>query len=457
MEDDSTYLTVVYPYPLNTNLHLPTDWRALALWLACCTGTQDVLRAMFHKPKAASMVLIEVDREFKGIDALLGMHSWSEFLLAPTKEEAGKSSKVFYCTYNNAKAVKDAGWNRVDVQEHWFQGWRLDNDQIKHPYPKTTYCDVPPEPKTGMPMCRHLPRHLFPDISPQQELPVPQVNDRTEDIAPTAVAMVNMFGIVPNPAFARSSGTPRGTEEGPSSPGVIPVRDQSRAADGKAAVEDNPWDGYDAFRPDPPTRVKKRGDDEWICPQHGPMCNPGICKALARVERDERWRKEREEREEATRKRKEAREMRARRRGTKLTRADGRGVPRSDRPRRLANGPRRGASSSGSETEGDGGHDQGSLRSRTESSDPAPPRPPTSPRQDSEVCTRTVISAKGGAVDTDWENPIIAVPSSSAPDRSVGANRKTSGNGDGDEIRRKHVRGRNEGKVKAKGKGKELR
>jgi hypothetical protein len=190
---------------------------------------------------------------------------------------------------------------------------------------------------------------------------VPQVNDRTEDIAPTAVAMVNMFGIVPNPAFARSSGTPRGTEEGPSSPGVIPVRDQSRAADGKAAVEDNPWDGYDAFRPDPPTRVKKRGDDEWICPQHGPMCNPGICKALARVERDERWRKEREEREEATRKRKEAREMRARRRGTKLTRADGRGVPRSDRPRRLANGPRRGASSSGSETEGDGGHDQGAI------------------------------------------------------------------------------------------------
>jgi hypothetical protein len=56
MEDDSTYLTVVYPYPLNTNLHLPTDWRALALWLACCTGTQDVLRAMFHKPKVSLMI-----------------------------------------------------------------------------------------------------------------------------------------------------------------------------------------------------------------------------------------------------------------------------------------------------------------------------------------------------------------------------------------------------------------
>jgi hypothetical protein len=55
------------------------------------------------------MVIIEVDREFERFDALLGMHSWSEFLLAPTEEDAGKSSKVFYCTYHNAEAVRDAG------------------------------------------------------------------------------------------------------------------------------------------------------------------------------------------------------------------------------------------------------------------------------------------------------------------------------------------------------------
>ena len=63
------------------------------------------------------MVVIEVDREFERIDALLGMHSWSEFLLAPTKEEAGKSSKVFYCTYNNGKAVKNAGGRDVALTE----------------------------------------------------------------------------------------------------------------------------------------------------------------------------------------------------------------------------------------------------------------------------------------------------------------------------------------------------
>ncbi len=56
IEDDSTYLTVVHPYPPNTNLQLLTDRRTLALWLACCTGNSDVLRAMFHKPKVGLMI-----------------------------------------------------------------------------------------------------------------------------------------------------------------------------------------------------------------------------------------------------------------------------------------------------------------------------------------------------------------------------------------------------------------
>lgn len=57
-EDDSTYLTVVHPYPLNANLQLSMDRRALALWLACCTRKPDVLRAMFHKPKVGLMISI---------------------------------------------------------------------------------------------------------------------------------------------------------------------------------------------------------------------------------------------------------------------------------------------------------------------------------------------------------------------------------------------------------------
>jgi hypothetical protein len=44
------------------------------------------------------------------------MHSLSEFLLALTGEEAGKSSKVFFCTYNTNKVSKDRGgllsWKR---------------------------------------------------------------------------------------------------------------------------------------------------------------------------------------------------------------------------------------------------------------------------------------------------------------------------------------------------------
>ena len=55
------------------------------------------------------MIIVEVDCEFERFDALLGMHSSSEFLLAPTAEEAGKSSEVFFCTYNTNKAIKDGG------------------------------------------------------------------------------------------------------------------------------------------------------------------------------------------------------------------------------------------------------------------------------------------------------------------------------------------------------------
>jgi len=55
------------------------------------------------------MIIVEVDREFERFGAVLGMHSWSEFLLTPTEEEAGMSSEVFFCTYNTNKAVKDGG------------------------------------------------------------------------------------------------------------------------------------------------------------------------------------------------------------------------------------------------------------------------------------------------------------------------------------------------------------
>ena len=55
------------------------------------------------------MIVVEVDCEFERFDALVGMHFRSEFLLAPTVEEAGKSSEVFFCTYNTNKTFKDGG------------------------------------------------------------------------------------------------------------------------------------------------------------------------------------------------------------------------------------------------------------------------------------------------------------------------------------------------------------
>jgi len=89
-----------------------------------------------------------------------------------------------------------------------------------------------------------------------------------------------------------------GATTGASTSGAIPVRDQSRA-NSEATIEDNPWDGYNTPRQDPPSKVKKRRGEEWICLQHGPMCNPGICTVRVRVEHDERREKEREARRES--------------------------------------------------------------------------------------------------------------------------------------------------------------
>ena len=121
--DESKYLAVIHPYPLNANLELDADQRALALWLACCAG-KDVLRAMFYKPsvspsstffispgpthastKSPEMVVIEVDREFDRFHELLGLHVWSEFLMEPDKDQMEQSSTVFYSTYNTSRLV----------------------------------------------------------------------------------------------------------------------------------------------------------------------------------------------------------------------------------------------------------------------------------------------------------------------------------------------------------------
>jgi len=99
------------------------------------------------------MVIIEVGRDFDGrFDLLLGTHEWSAFLKKPTKEEEDKASDAFYCRYNTGRLVEKHGWKRVYIEEHWFDGWSPSNSRIKHPYPKTWYCDVRREAQTGEPL-----------------------------------------------------------------------------------------------------------------------------------------------------------------------------------------------------------------------------------------------------------------------------------------------------------------
>lgn len=56
IEDDSSILDGRASAPAEDDLQLPTDRRTLALWLACCTGKPNVLRAIFHEPKVGLMI-----------------------------------------------------------------------------------------------------------------------------------------------------------------------------------------------------------------------------------------------------------------------------------------------------------------------------------------------------------------------------------------------------------------
>ncbi|KAH9018393.1 hypothetical protein EDB85DRAFT_618061 [Lactarius pseudohatsudake] len=485
-EDEPRYLTVVHPYPLHANLDLPADRITLALWLACCTG-KDVLLAMFHKPTSPGMVVIEVDREFDKFDELLGLHAWSGpsgFLLKPSEEQMDKSSKVFYCTYNAGRLVEKNGWKRVSIEEHWFQGWFANNSVIKFPYPKTSYCDVPSEAKTGAPMCRPLPQRSFPVPPPTpapvvgsagwlasrnanvSAIPVPSSTKKgkrsmTSDTAsvtsassrstklfspppaqsPTPSVMAN-YRAKNDPTWKRgppsiSAVASAVTSRAPSTTGsssawssrvstgpagrrpydpdgpIEPARgydyneeDQPRHSTVAAMsdiIEDEPGSiatsvgsGSGGTRPlglddpecvpcSPPAEAavpvsdqSQAGDaatmwkdyakprerelkGEWYCPQHGPLCKPGICKERARVAREKRQSDERTKREE-DKKLRDARKEKAQQKRGKKAEAMGQGESGRELPPHLPRNALGGSSSNNnSGSNNDSSHGRGTV------------------------------------------------------------------------------------------------
>lgn len=55
------------------------------------------------------MVLLEVNRDYKHVDRLIGEHRWSEFLKHPTDEETGRVSQIFHCFYNTDRQAQKDG------------------------------------------------------------------------------------------------------------------------------------------------------------------------------------------------------------------------------------------------------------------------------------------------------------------------------------------------------------
>lgn len=158
-------------------------------------------------------------------------------------------------------------------------------------------------------------------------------------------------------------------------PRAAPVRNNPRLRgvqedvddDSDAGVKGDLWQGYNAPRQEPQTRIRRvkkageeKGKEDWFCREHGPMCNPGICKARAEHEFKVRKEIEKKKWEEERAKRDAARKKRVRKKELKeANEAAGYGAPRdSPPPNRSEGGSRRGSSNS-SGTEGCGLRSQG--------------------------------------------------------------------------------------------------
>ncbi|KAI5122339.1 hypothetical protein M0805_002506 [Coniferiporia weirii] len=190
--DESKYLIINYPYPLHANMSIESERYLFAHWIASCIG-KDFLLAIYHKPSAPNMVIIEVAKSCPRTNDLLGAHKWREFLKNPEADEVNNESRVYYCHYKSGREVQKNGWKLIDVCEPWFKNYDpYTSPFVCNPYPESSFCEVPPETQTDYALCRHLPSDVFvrPKSNTKQSTAVPGSEVYYTDKKSSAAAFV---------------------------------------------------------------------------------------------------------------------------------------------------------------------------------------------------------------------------------------------------------------------------
>ena len=127
-----------------------------------------------------------------------------------------------------------------------------------------------------------------------------EYNEEDQPRHSTVAAMTDIFEddyVPPAPSIRIGGGgtRPPGIDDPDYDPWNPPADDAPLANDQPDVGDAEPaWKDYDARRQGSPTRRQKRG--KWVCPEHGPLCKPGICQEHARVERKKRLAEEQEKR-----------------------------------------------------------------------------------------------------------------------------------------------------------------
>ena len=112
------------------------------------------------------MILVEISKRFEHWGNILGEHRWRDILTNVPAAYARGSSKVYFSTTQTHRKCEKDGWKFRHLDDA-FVNMQFKPDLCRTPYPKSTWCALPPLDQTNQSICAKIPYHYFPGSAPE--------------------------------------------------------------------------------------------------------------------------------------------------------------------------------------------------------------------------------------------------------------------------------------------------
>ncbi len=112
------------------------------------------------------MFLVEISRHFEHWGNILGEHRWRDILTNVPTAYAWGSSKVYFSIMQTHWKCEKDGWKFRHLDDV-FVNMQFKLDLCCTPYPKSTWCALPPLDQMNQSICAKIPYHYFPGSAPE--------------------------------------------------------------------------------------------------------------------------------------------------------------------------------------------------------------------------------------------------------------------------------------------------